>query len=66
LIITMLVTITRRDVAYNLVIIWALVGIAVKQSSNQNVATTTEIGAIIVVIALVLTILITRFRRQKH
>lgn len=66
LVIALSVTFTRRDVAYDLVIIWALIGIAVKQSSNQNVATTTEIGAIVVAIALVLTILITRFRRQKH
>ena len=65
LIIALLVTFTRRDVAYDLVIIWALVGIAVNQSANQNIVTTTEIGAIIVAIALVLSILVSRFSRQK-
>jgi benzodiazapine receptor len=65
LIIALLVTFTRRDVAYDLVIIWALVGIAVNQSANQNIVTTTEIGAIIVAIALVLSILMSRFSRQK-
>jgi benzodiazapine receptor len=65
LIIALLVTFTRRDVAYDLVIIWALVGIAVKQSANQNIVTTTEISAIIVAIALLLSILVSRFRRQK-
>ena len=65
LIIALLVTLTRRDVGYGLVIIWALVGIAVKQSANQNIVTTTEISAIIVAVALILSILIFRFRRQK-
>jgi benzodiazapine receptor len=65
LIIALLVTFTRRDVGYDLVIIWALLGIAVKQSANQNIVTTTEISAIIVAVALILSILIFRFRRQK-
>jgi hypothetical protein len=65
LIIALLVSFTRRDVGYDLVIIWALVGIAVKQSANQNVVMTTEISAIIVAIALVLSIVIFRYRRQK-
>jgi hypothetical protein len=65
LIIALLVTFTRRDVGYDLVIIWALVGIAVKQSANQNIVMTTEISAIVVAIALVLSIVIFRFRRQK-
>ena len=66
LIIALMVTFTRRDVGYDLVIIWALVGIAVKQSASQNVVLTTEISAVIVAIALVLSILIFRFRRQKQ
>jgi len=61
--ITLLVAFTRRDIAYSLVIIWALVGIAVKQSGNQSIVTTTEISAIIIVIALVLSILISRSKR---
>lgn len=61
--ITLLVAFTRRDIAYSLVIIWALVGIAVKQSGNQSIVTTTEISAIVIVIALVLSILISRFKR---
>ncbi len=65
LIIALMVTFTRRDVGYDLVIIWALVGIAVKQSAHQNIVTTIEISAIIVAIALVLSILVVRSRRQK-
>jgi translocator protein len=63
LLITLLVTATRKDVAYGLVVIWALLGIAVKQSGNQNIVTTTEISAVVVVIALAVSILISRLRR---
>jgi hypothetical protein len=63
LIITLLVVFTRRDVAYGLVIIWALAGIAVKQSGTQSIVTTAEISAVVVAVALVFAILISRFKR---
>jgi benzodiazapine receptor len=63
LLITLLVIATRKDVAFGLVVIWALLGIAVKQSGNQNIVTTTEISAAVIAIALVLSILISRLRR---
>jgi len=63
LLITILVIATRKDIAYGLVIIWALVGIAVKQSGNQNIVTTTEVSAVVVVIALASSILMSRLRR---
>jgi benzodiazapine receptor len=63
LLITLLVIATRKDVAYGLVVIWALLGIAVKQSGNQNIVTTTEISSAVIAIALVLSILISRLRR---
>ena len=40
-----LMTITRRDSAYLLVLAWSFVGIAVKQAATANVATTAWIGA---------------------
>jgi hypothetical protein len=64
--ITLLVIATRRDVAYGLVIIWALLGIAVKQSGNQNIVTATEIGAVIIAIALASSILVSRFRTRAE
>ena len=64
LIITVLVLATRKDIAYSLVVIWALVGIAVKQSGNQNIVTLTEASAIIVLIALVATILLSKLKRK--
>jgi benzodiazapine receptor len=64
LLITLLVIVTRRDVAYGLVIIWALVGIAVKQSGNQNIVVIAEISAIIIAVVLAAEILVTRLRRK--
>jgi hypothetical protein len=63
-IITLLVLATRKDIAYSLVIIWALVGIAVKQSGNQNIVTLTQASAIIVLIALAATILLSKLKRK--
>jgi hypothetical protein len=64
LLITLLVIATRKDVAYGLVIIWALIGIAVKQSENQNIVMITEISAIIVAIALAAVILLASLKRR--
>jgi translocator protein len=64
LIITLLVVATRRDVAYALVIIWALVGIAVKQSGNQTIVILTEISAVVVAIAVVAAIILNRLMRR--
>lgn len=59
--ITLLFLATRRDIAYSLVIDWALVAIAVKQSGNQSIATLTEASAIIVLLALAAATLFGRF-----
>jgi benzodiazapine receptor len=64
LLITLLVVATRRDVAYGLVIIWALVGIALNQSGNANIVMIAEISAGIVAVALVASILLRRLRSQ--
>ena len=66
LLITMLVLATRKDIAYGLVIVWALVGIAVNQSGNKSIVTLTETSAIIISLALAATFLFTTLRaRQK-
>jgi len=64
LLITILVTVTRKDVTYGLVVIWALLGIAVKQTGNQNIVMITETSAIIVAITLAATILLARLKRR--
>jgi benzodiazapine receptor len=64
MVIALLVIATRKDIAYGLVIIWALVGISVKQSGNQSVVTTAEIGAIVLAILLIATVVFVRFKRR--
>jgi len=63
-VIALLVIVTRKDVAYGLVIVWASVGIAVKQSGNQSIVMTAETSAIIVAIVLAASILFTKLRRK--
>ena len=65
LLIALLVIATRKDIAYGLVVIWALLGIAAKQSGNQTVVSATEISAVVIAIALALSILISRLRRRQ-
>ncbi len=64
LVITLLVLATRRDIAYGLVIVWALIGIAVKQSGNQNIVTLTEASAIVILMALAATVLLSKLKRR--
>jgi translocator protein len=53
-IICLAVIFTRRDVAYSLVIIWALIGIAVKQGGrSQAVATMAAAMAMVIAVALI-------------
>ena len=55
-----LVSLTRSDVAYNLVVLWALVGIAVKHSATVAVSTASGVAAVLVAGVLVYGI----FRRK--
>ncbi len=64
LIITLLMLITRKDAAYSLVIIWALVGIGVKQSGNQTIAMLTEACAIIIAVSLIIVIIFAKLRKK--
>jgi hypothetical protein len=66
LVISILVVATRKDVAYGMVIVWAMIGIAVKQSGNQNIVLLTEAGAILVLSALAATILLSKLRNDEH
>jgi len=64
LLITLIVVVTRRDVAYGLVIIWALYGIMSKQSGNQTVFWATGISIIVILVALFLMLIVSRTKRQ--
>ncbi|MFX1591045.1 MAG: hypothetical protein ACFFC1_23155, partial [Promethearchaeota archaeon] len=53
--ITYIILFLRRDVAYSLVIVWALLGIYIKQSVlNLTVATTALIALIVVLVGIIL------------
>jgi benzodiazapine receptor len=60
LIITIGVISKRRDLAFSLVIMWALGGIVVKQMENQSIVLTAGFGAIIIVITLVARMILPR------
>lgn len=62
--ITIAMLVTRRDIAYALVIIWALVGIGLNHN-DQTVVLVTEGAAVLVAIALVITVLIGRGGKKK-
>lgn len=53
IVISGLVSLTRQDIAYNLVILWALVGIAVKHSNITPVMTASLVAAVIVAAILI-------------
>jgi benzodiazapine receptor len=55
-----LMSLTRRDVAYNLVIVWALVGIAVKQAAAKSLMIASLAAAVLVICVLAYSIV----RRQ--
>ena len=61
-VITAAMCLTRGDVLYALVIIWALVGIAVKQADVPAVATAAWVAAAAVAVALVAGIIVARRR----
>ena len=65
LLIATLVVLTRTDVAYGLVIIWALIGISANESGNQNVTLVAQISAVIVAVAVAASVLL-EILKSKH
>jgi len=63
LLITLGVIATRKDVAYSLVLVWALVGIAVNQSAYQNVVLAAEVSAIVIIVALVAVLVLSKLKK---
>ena len=67
LLIAMAVIVTRKDIGYGLVIIWALAGIAVKQMPHPAILMALEAGIAIIAVALMGTVLISRlWHRPKQ
>lgn len=63
LLITLTVIATRKDVAYGLVIVWALVGIMSKQSENQIVGLTAEVSIVVILITIVTMTIVSKIKR---
>jgi len=66
LLITLGVIVTRRDIAYSLVIVWALVGIALKQNSYQSIVWSAGAGAVVILVAVVAVNLRSVMKRQQR
>lgn len=64
LIISTLVSFTRKDVGYALVLVWALVGIAIKQSALPMIANAAWFSAVVVAGVLVIALIQKRVIRQ--
>ncbi len=62
--IDIIVIATRKDVAYSLVFIWALAGIAVNQSTNSTIVMTCEIAIAVIIVALAISIGFYRLRKK--
>ncbi|HSV50087.1 MAG TPA: hypothetical protein VLH35_07195 [Candidatus Acidoferrales bacterium] len=61
---TLLMLSIRKDIAYALVVIWALVGISVKQT-NPNVVLATQVGAVIAAVATLVILVLLAIKRRK-
>jgi hypothetical protein len=64
LVLDLVVIVTRKDIAYSLVFIWALAGIAVNQTANPYIVLTAEIAIVIIAVALAITVAFSRLRRK--
>jgi hypothetical protein len=64
LIVTIAIIISRKDIAYSLVIVWALAGIAAKQSMDSNIVNTTGIATAIILIVLAVTLIVNRLKSR--
>jgi len=59
-IVGLLMAITRRDAAYLFVLVWSFIGIAVKQADVSNVATSAWIGAGLMLVLAIYSLLVRR------
>lgn len=64
LIIDLAVIVTRRDIAYSLVFVWALAGIAANQSAHATIVLTAAVAIVIIVATLVSTWALHKLRHK--
>jgi benzodiazapine receptor len=63
LVLTLIMLATRKDVAFSLVVVWALFGILSKQSGFQNIVLTAEVAIAVILIAVCAVIVVSKFKR---
>lgn len=63
LLITLIVIMTRKDIAYSLVIVWALLGIMTKQIESQTIVLTVEASIAIILVAIAVMTVLSRLKR---
>ena len=61
--IALIAIVTRKDVAYSLVIVWALAGIMSKQIESQNIVLAAEAGMAIILVAIAAMAVASRLKR---
>jgi len=65
LLVTLIVIATRKDVVYSLVVVWALAGMAVKQSLYPNILVVAELAIVVILIASGFRLATGRLRRKR-
>lgn len=63
LLLTVAVLATRKDIAFGLVVVWALIGILAGQSAYPSIVLASEVGIILILVAVAVTVVISRVKR---
>jgi len=56
LLLSLVMLVTRKDIAYSFVVVWALLGILEKQGENQTIVLVAEIGIVLLFVAVGVTV----------
>lgn len=63
LLLSLAVLVTRKDIAYTLVVVWALLGIMTSQSEHEGIVLASEIGIVLLLAAVAVTVAASRLKR---
>jgi hypothetical protein len=63
LLLTAAVLATRRDIAFSLVVAWAVIGILVNQSEYPAIVLASEVGIALILVAATVTVAFSRLKR---
>jgi len=63
LLLSLAMLVTRKDIAYSFVVVWALLGILEKQGENQTIVLVSEIGIVLLFVAVGVTVAGSRLKR---